>query len=88
MVLEQINRKFYNKKIFYRLAQGLFAKFRGIKPDQFPKKTCKDNYVENCALSEAFALSSMITTISMGLCGFKEAFYNAFIRSNALSACQ
>ncbi|XP_023023288.1 malate dehydrogenase, mitochondrial [Leptinotarsa decemlineata] len=71
-----------------KAAHILMAKFRGVEIDEFPKKTGRHNFVENCPHVEAYALNNMITAIALGICGDKEAFYNALIRTNSVETCQ
>ncbi|XP_057664994.1 malate dehydrogenase, mitochondrial-like isoform X2 [Diorhabda carinulata] len=71
-----------------RSAKILMSRFRQIHLDDFPKQHCKENFIENHELSEAYSLNNMITTIAMGIFGDSEALYYAFVRSNIIPNCQ
>ncbi|KAG5874274.1 hypothetical protein JTB14_028874 [Gonioctena quinquepunctata] len=71
-----------------KTAQGLMAKFRGLREVDFPQKICRKDFVENCPLGEGFALNNMLTNVALGICGDNKAHNNAFIRSNAVGTCQ
>lgn len=70
------------------MARNLLIKFRGLKEDEYPRMISKENFVENCPLSEAFAINRLITAIGMGICGDNEAYSNAYMRTNVLKTCQ
>lgn len=63
-------------------------KFRGVKKGDFPRFMGNEDIVEKCSYSGAFALNNLLSTISLGLCGNKNAYYSAYVRSNIINTCQ